>query len=97
MANKYDPPQMKSLADAVEKELKVFNQAKHRMDSIVSTMNSEFWDDSTNQRFAARYNREAKKAAEELGKTMCEFASLLKQCAKKYGDAIDNGNSHLSV
>lgn len=97
MAYKYDPPRMKSGADSIEREIKTFNQLKQSMDSIVSSMSSKSWNDATNRRFVQRYNNDAKKAAEELSKTMSEFASLLKQCAKKYGNAIDNGNSNLSV
>lgn len=97
MAYKYDPPHMKSGADSIEKEIRTFNQIKQNMDSIVHSMSSKSWDDATNRRFVQRYNNDAKKAAEDLSKTMAEFASLLKQCAKKYGNAIDNGNSNLSV
>lgn len=94
MAYKYDPPRMKSGADSIENEINTFNQLKQSMDSIVTSI---AWNDATNRRFVQKYNSDAKKAAEEISKTMSEFASLLKQCAKKYGNAIDNGNSNLSV
>lgn len=97
MANQYDPPGMKSGADSMERELETFNQIKSNMDSIVDNMSLKLWNDATNQRFGKRYNHEAKKALEELSKTISEFASLLRQCARKYGNAIDNGNSNLTM
>ncbi len=97
MANQYDPPRMKSGADSMERELETLNQIKSNMDSIVDNMSLKLWNDATNQRFGKRYNNEAKKALEELSKTISEFASLLRQCARKYGNAIDNGNSNLTM
>lgn len=97
MANKYDPPSMKTGAAAVEREMENFDRFRQQMDQIVAGMSSSAWDDATNQRFVRRYNNEAKHAAEKLSKSMKEFAAVLKQCARLYGNAIDQGNSQLSV
>ena len=43
------------------------------------------------------YKQEAKPAMEDLEETLTDFVSLLKMCAKKFGSAIDNGNSFLST
>lgn len=96
MSYRYDPAGMKSTAEAVEREMNTFNQARLHMDSIVASMSSNSWNDLTNQRFVRRYNSEAKEAMEKLYKEMLEIASFLKECSKRFGSAIDNGNSYLS-
>lgn len=96
MANQYDTSKMKSGADAVSKELEAFSAAKHRLNALVDSMDSKSWSDTTNRQFVSRYNREAKAAAEELEAEMYRYAALLRECAKRYANAIDTGNSWLS-
>lgn len=96
MANQYDTSKMKSGADAISKELETFSAAKRQLNTLVDSMNSKAWNDTTNRQFVSRYGREARVAAEELEAEMHRYAALLKECAKRYANAIDTGNSWLS-
>lgn len=96
MANKYDPPGMKRGAEEIERELRVFTQAKESISTAMDTMEAADFRDETGRRLVRMYRQEAKPAMEELEQTLNDFVSLLKMCAKKFGSAIDNGNSFLS-
>lgn len=95
MAYKYDPARMKSGAESVEKARKKFDQARENIDNIMASV--PWHHDETAGQFFRKYNREAKESAKELSEVIEEFSSLLKQCSKKYANAIDNGNANLSV
>lgn len=97
MANKYDPPGMKRGAENIERELQTFTQAKDRISTAMDTIRSTAFDDETGRRLVQMYKQEAKPAMEDLEDTLKDFVSLLKMCAKKFGNAIDNGNSFLST
>jgi len=96
MANIYDVNRMKSGVSGIEKQMKTYHNAKVQMDRIMADLDQKTWDDDNYRRFYNRYQREAKPAAEELEKTIDDIVKLLQQCAKKYSNAIDNGNSRLS-
>ena len=91
----FDPNKMKSTAEAIDQKLADFTRAKQNIDTIIRKL-SQNWDDPSNQRYAFRYNTEAKAEAERAEKLLKDMASLFRQCAKRYGDAIDNGNDGLS-
>lgn len=96
MANKYDPPQMTRCAENIEEELRKFRTAKDNVNSAMSTIREEAFNDDTGRRYVQMYLGEAKPTMEELDRTLSDFVSLMKICAQKFANAIDNGNSYLS-
>ena len=95
MANKYDPPGMKRGAEQIGQELKTFSKAKDDFCAAMDLLGTTFMDE-TGVRLIRMYKQEAKPAMEELEQTLTDFVALLKMCATKFGNAIDNGNSYLS-
>lgn len=96
MANKYDPPAMKRGAEEIERELTELSRAKEAIHTAMDSISTTAFRDETGRRLVQMYKNEAKPAMEELEQTLTDFVSLLKMCAKKFGSAIDNGNSFLS-
>lgn len=97
MANVYDIEGMKSGKEKIEYELRNFQREKEKLDRIMQTVVNQYFIDDTSRRFIQRYNREAKKNADELEDMLVRFVNFLGQCTKKYSNAIDNGNSNLSL
>ncbi|KIR01541.1 hypothetical protein P261_00355 [Lachnospiraceae bacterium TWA4] len=95
MSNRYDTEGMKSGASQIESELRNFDSARKEIDRIIETMGANYFRDQLSGQFIRLYRNEAKPAAEDLYKTISNFASLLRECSKRYSDTIDNGNSFL--
>ena len=91
----YDPEQMKKGAEAIEKELKNFHTAREQIERTIEHL-SQNWSDTTHDRLAGRFQKEAKEAMENAADQMQRYADLLKQAAKRYSNVIDSGNGKLS-
>lgn len=96
MANRYDPAAMKQAAERMEQELKRFRTAKNAVISSVSGIQSTAFDSEVGAAFVRIYRQQAQPEMENMEKLLSDFTDLLRACAKKYADAIDNGNAWLS-
>jgi uncharacterized protein YukE len=96
MANYYDPAAMKKGAEQIQRELEKFNSYRSEIDSIITRL-SRSWNDENNRKYAGLYKREAAASMKDAAELMQKYAEFLKMCSRKYGNAIDTGNSNLSM
>lgn len=80
----YDSGKMRSCAQDILSELKIYSAAKNDADSIVTNLRNN-WQDATNTQYSNKYNTEAKVSAENVEKLMKQFADALTAAA----DAFD--------
>lgn len=92
----YDVERMKSCASRMEDALRKFREAEKNVNDTVSHLAS-VWDDDTFRRYTGIYNSSVREELKEAGDVLEQYAELMKAAAKKYGNAIDSGNAHLSV
>ena len=95
MANEYDLPGMKQVAEQIGQELKTFSEAKDGLSAAMALLGGNFLDE-TSVLMIRWYEQEVKPSMEKPEKFLTDFLTLLKECAAKSGNAIDNGNSYLS-
>lgn len=93
--NRYNTSSMKVCANKIDEELEAYESYRKHIDHIINTLNQN-WDDDLNQRYVSKYKSEFSPAAEKIGKNIKQYANVMHQCAKRYGSAIDNGNSKFS-
>lgn len=96
MANTYDPPGMRSGAEQISTELGKFTEAMNDTKDTMAFINPTAFDDETGRSLVRLYQKEAVPSMEETAATISQFVTLLRTCAVKFGNAIDNGNAKLN-
>ena len=92
---KYNVTKMKNCASGMERELTDFRKCRNNINSIISKLSAN-WDDTNNRDFVNKYNRDIKPIAEDLEKFIQSYIEIMRESARRYGSAIDNGNSKFS-
>lgn len=96
MANTYDPPGMRSGAEQISTELSTFTEAMNDIKNVMSFISPTAFDDETGRSLVRLYQKEAVPSMEQTAQTISQFVTLLLTCARKFGNAIDNGNASLN-
>lgn len=96
MANTYDPPGMRTGAEQISTELGSFTAAMEELNEVMDVISPSAFDDETGRRLVKQYREEAVPSMEETAQTISQFVTLLRTCAVKFGNAIDNGNANLN-
>lgn len=95
MANHYDPNAMRTLSGNLKRQITEFRAARTGIETIVKSLHTA-WEDDVNRKFSQTYLSGGAVQAERLEQLMEKYADLLAECAKRYGSAIDNGNTYLT-
>lgn len=91
MKYSYDPNGMQKVSNSVEAKLRDFHAHSEAVKQLVTGLSAS-WSDPVNQQFATKYLQQGLTSCEKLEKTVTNFSNLMRQCAKRYGSAIDKGN-----
>ena len=94
MSNYYDASAMKRTADRIDEEIGYFEEYCSNMDIIIYTLYDK-WDDDNNKKYVKRYKNDVVPAIEQALKVMKQGSGIFRECSKKYGYAIDSGNTFL--